>query len=186
MSLLSDPNADPNGTGSGKVYTARDRMFPPHRFGIKSISVVTVHNTVKNRKTPCRRSRRSSGEMAAVLPEQTVPTEAYILRSSAVLQRHGAVPKFLRTQRPLPTGKSLRYNVIHSIRRVGEYQQCLTAVQPVIGKCGSLYLCRDAAREPRRCTGRSVMPSIRHKTLLEHFTSFHRNLFRYTSRCSTR
>ena len=39
--------------------------------------------------TPCRRSRRSSGEMAAVLPEQTVPTEAYIVLSSAVFQRHG-------------------------------------------------------------------------------------------------
>ena len=52
----------------------------------------------------------------------------------------------LRAQCPLPAGRNLRYNVIHSMRHVGEYQQCLIAAQPVIGKCRILYLCRGTAR----------------------------------------
>ena len=52
----------------------------------------------------------------------------------------------LRAQCPLPAGRNLRYNVIHSMRHVGKYQQCLIAAQPVIGKCRILYLCRGTAR----------------------------------------
>ena len=52
----------------------------------------------------------------------------------------------LRAQCPLPAGRNLRYNVIHSMRHVGEYQQCLIAAQPVIGKCRILYFCRGTAR----------------------------------------
>ena len=52
----------------------------------------------------------------------------------------------LRAQCPLSAGRNLRYNVIHSMRHVGKYQQCLIAAQPIIGKCRILYLCRGTAR----------------------------------------
>ena len=59
------------------------------------------------------------------------------------------------TRRPLLRLRMLPYRSIHrsfvsslskAMCHVGEYRQCLITAQPVTGKCGSLYLCRDAAR----------------------------------------
>ena len=85
------------------------------------------------------------------------------------------------SHRPLLRLRMLPYRSIYrsfvsslskAMCHVGEYRQCLITAQPVTGKCGSLCLCRDAARYPRRCTGRSVMPSIRRKTLLYPLAAF--------------
>jgi len=59
------------------------------------------------------------------------------------------------SRRPLLRLRMLSYRSIHrsfvrslskAMCHVGEYRQCLITAQPVTGKCGSLYLCRDAAR----------------------------------------
>ena len=65
--------------------------------------------------------------MAAVLPEQTVPTEAYIVLSSAVFQRHGAVPGF-------PAG------TVPAARRKESALQCYSQYAP----CGEIPAVPDS------------------------------------------
>ena len=96
------------------------------------------------------------------------------------------------SRRPLLRLRMLPYRSIHrsfvrslskAMCHVGEYRQCLITAQPVTGKCGSLYLCRDSPADvlaDPSCRQSGVRPCSSLSPL------FHRNLFRYTSRRSTR
>ena len=97
------------------------------------LSLAADHGALLGKWRQCYRNRLSPQKHTSFFRQQSFKGMAQYQAS-------------LRAQCPLPAGRNLRYNVIHSMRHVGKYQQCLIAAQPVIGKCRILYLCRGTAR----------------------------------------